>query len=78
MCMAIRALHIEINHILDTDSLIQTLRQVIAYRGNIKILYSDNDTNCAGCFSKLKKANKEIDNERIQSFMERFGGELVR
>ena len=76
-CMASGAVHIEITHSLDTDSFIRVLRQVIARRGNIKILYSGNG-NFVGCEIELKKVNKEIDNERIQSFRESFGKDLVR
>ena len=68
-CMANRAVHIEITHSLNSDSFIQALRPVIACRGNIKVLYSDNGTNIARCKNELKKAYKEIYNERILSFM---------
>ena len=77
-CMANRAVHIEITHSLNSDSFIQALRRVIARRGNIKVLYSDNGTNFVGCENELKKAYKEMYNKRIQSFMESLGGDLVR
>ena len=78
MCMASRAVHIEITHSLNSDSFIQALRPVIACRGNIKVLYSDSGTNFVGCANKLNRVYKEMDNERIQSFMESLGGDLVR
>ena len=53
-CMANRAVHIEITHSLNSDSFIQALRRVIARRGNIKVLYSDNGTNFVGCENQLK------------------------
>ena len=77
-CMTSRAVHIEITHSLDSASFIQALRRVFAYRGNIKVFYSDNGTKFVGCANKLKKAYKEIDNERIQYFMESFGGDLMK
>ena len=46
--MASRAVHVEITHILNSDSFIQALRQVITCRRNIKVLYSDNGTNFVG------------------------------
>ena len=78
ICMASRAVHIEITHSLNSDSFIQALRRVIARRGNIKVLYSDNGTNFVGCENELKKAYKEMYNERIQSFMQSLAGDLVR
>ena len=66
-CVASR---VEITHSLNSDFFIEALRRVIARRGNIKVLYSDNGTNFVGCANELKKAYKEIDNERIQSFMQ--------
>ena len=76
--MANRAVQIEITHSLNSNSFIQALRRVIARRGNIKVLYSDNGTNFVGCANELKKSYKEMDNERIQSFMQSLGGDLVR
>ena len=76
--MGTQAVHIEITHNLNSDSFIQALTQVIAHRGNIEVLYSDNHTNFVGCANKLKKAYSEMDNERIKSFMGNLGGDLVR
>ena len=75
-CMVSRAVHIEITHSLSGD--VEGLRGVIARRGNMKVLYSDNGTNFAGCKNELKKAYQEMDNERIQSFMQSLGEDLVR
>ena len=77
-CMASQAVHIEIIHSFDSDSFIQAPRQVIAYREYINVFHSDNGTNFVGCANELKKAYKEIENERIQSFTGIFGGDLVR
>ena len=78
ICMASRAVHIEITHSLNSDSFIQALRRAIARRGNIKVLYSDNGTNFVGCENELKKAYKEMFKERIQSFVQSLAGDLVR
>ena len=76
--MTSRAVHIEMTHSLNSDSFIQGPRRVITHRGNIKALYSDNGTNFVGCENELKKAYKEMVNERIQSFMQSYGGDLLR
>ena len=68
----------EITHSLNSDSFLQALRWVIVRRGNIKVSYSDNGTNFVGCANELKKAYKEMDNERIQAFMQSLGGDLER
>ena len=68
-CMGSRAVHIEINQSLDTDSFTQALRRVIARRGNIKTLFSDNDSNFTGCENELKNAYKEMKNKKIQLFI---------
>ena len=78
MCMASQAVHIEITHSLNSDCFIQALRRVIARKGNIKVLYSDNSTKFVECENELKKAYKQMDSERIQSFIESLGGDFVR
>ena len=76
--MASWGMHSEITHSLDTDSLIQALRGVIAHKVNINILYSNNGANFVRCENKLKKAYQEMGNEGIQPFLNSFGGDLVR
>ena len=44
-CLAIRAVHIEVSHSLDTDSFLLALRRFIARRGQVKEIRSDNGTN---------------------------------
>ena len=69
-------MHIEIIHSLNSVSFLQALRQVIACRGNVRVLYSDNGTNFVGCANELKKAYKEMDSEMVQSFTQSLGGDL--
>ena len=42
LCLASRAFHIEVTHQIDTDSFIQALRRIIARRGNVRLIQSDN------------------------------------
>ena len=53
-CMASQAVNIEITDSLNSEPFRQALRRVIARRGNIKVLYSDNGTNFVGCENQLK------------------------
>ena len=43
-CLAIRAVHIEVIHSMDTDSFINSLRRFVA-RGRPDIIRSDNGSN---------------------------------
>ena len=43
-CLAIRAVHLEVVHCLDTDSFLLALRRFIARRGQVKEIFSDNRT----------------------------------
>ena len=73
-----RAVQIEVTHSLDTDSFIQALRQIIARRGNIKTIFSDNGSNFIGADNELKRAFEEMDNEKIQAFKQEFGGDCIK
>ena len=55
-CMNCRAVHIEITHSLDTHSLLLALRCLIARRGNIKTIISDNGRNFIGSENELRRA----------------------
>ena len=75
--MGSRAVHIEITNSLEIDSFFQALRMVIARRRNIKTLFSDNDSNFIGCENELKKVHEEVENQKIQSFMQGQGGDWI-
>ena len=44
-CLASRAVHIEVVATMNTDSFIMALRRMIARRGNIQMIRSDNGSN---------------------------------
>ena len=58
-CMNSRTAHIEVPHSLDTDSFIQALRRIIARRGNIRTIYSDNGNNFIGAGNEQKEPLKK-------------------
>ena len=68
-CLASRAVHIEVTCTMNTDSFILALRRLMARRGNIRVLYSDNGSNFLGVQKELKKAFVEMNSEKIQPFL---------
>ena len=77
-CMANRAVDIEVTFSLDTDSFILALPRLVAQRGNIRSIYSDNESNFIGAEQELKKAYMEMDDRKIQSFLLEQGGDWIR
>ena len=77
-CMASRAVHTEVTFSLDTDSFILGLRRLVAWRKNIRSIYSDNESNFIGAEQELKKAYMEMDDRKIQSFLLEQGGDWIR
>lgn len=79
-CLTTRAVHLEIAASLSADSMILTLRRMIARRGTPKVLYSDNGTNFIGADKELKKAAEErlISWKRISAGAPRMGGAWER
>ena len=53
-CLAVRAVHLEVSYLLDTDSFILALRRFIARRGQVKEIRSDNGTNFIGGEKELR------------------------
>ncbi|XP_077073702.1 uncharacterized protein LOC143724510 [Siphateles boraxobius] len=66
-CLACRAVHIEMATSLETDSFIQALRRLIARRGQVKEMRSDNGTNFVGADHELRKAIKEWNTSQIEN-----------
>ena len=77
-CMASRAIYIEVTFNLDTDSFILALRRPVARCGNVRSAYSDNGSNFIGAERELKKAYSEMNDDKIQSFMEGIGGDWIK
>ena len=68
-CVVARAIHIEIAHSLDTDSFVNASQRFISRRGQVKEMWSDNDTNLVGGECELREAIKEWNKDQIQKFV---------
>ena len=68
VCLASRAVHIEVTHQINNDSFIQALQRIIARRGNVRLMQSDNGSNFLGTENELKRAFLEMDNKKISHF----------
>ena len=64
-CLAIRAVHIEVLHSLDTDSFLLALRRFIARRGQVKEIRSDNGTNLSSGEKELCASIHAWNQEKI-------------
>ena len=64
-CVAIRAIHIEVIHSMDTDSFINSMRRFIARRGNPEVIRSDNLNNCVCGNKELCAAISQWNNQKI-------------
>ena len=70
ICLARRKVHTEVSHSMTTDSFIQALRRLIARRGNVRQIRSENGPNLAGAEQELIHAFNEMDHTKIQGFLE--------
>ena len=77
-CLASRAIHIEVAFNLDTDSFILALRRLVARLGNVRSICSGNGGNFIGAEREWKKAYFEMDDNKIQSFMEGIHGDWIK
>ena len=71
-CMASRAVHVEMLDDMTTDAFINGLRCLIAIRGPVKVLYSDQGTNFVGAQHEFEKAYKEME-QPLQEFFKKNG-----
>ena len=69
-CFSSRAIHIELLEDMSTDSFINSLRCFLAIRGPAQTLYCDQGTNFVGARNDLKKCLSELDDDRIQKYLE--------
>ena len=70
-CLVSRAIHIETANSLETNYFLNALRRFVGRRGPICEIHSDQGTNLIGAENELKLAVKEIDSDKIQSYLKR-------
>ena len=76
-CFARRAVPKEITHSLETNSFIQALGRLIAQRGNMRQIRSENSSNFVGAEQKLSKAFSKMINNMIENFLQDHGGDWI-
>ncbi|XP_064623536.1 uncharacterized protein LOC135485423 [Lineus longissimus] len=68
-CYAIRAIHIEVAHSLETSACIQAIRRFVCRRGAPTVMHSDNGTNLVGAEAELREAIKTWNKDQIVDYM---------
>ncbi|XP_055543341.1 uncharacterized protein LOC129728893 [Wyeomyia smithii] len=74
VCMTTKAVHLEAVSDLSTDAFLASLRRLIARRGMIRELHSDNATNFRGANHELRAFSREIEWHFIPPDAPEFGG----
>ncbi|XP_076660965.1 uncharacterized protein LOC143364560 [Halictus rubicundus] len=73
VCLAVKAIHLELVSDLTTEAFIAALRRFIARRGFCVSLHSDNGTNFVGAQNKLKELRELLKsddhNQKVQTFL---------
>ncbi|CAM1322565.1 Uncharacterised protein at_DN1167 [Pycnogonum litorale] len=69
LCMASRAVHIEVSPKMDTDSFINALRRFLCRRGPVRQIRSDRGTNLVGADRELKRELEAMDDVRIATML---------
>ena len=72
-CLAIRAIHIEVLHSLETDSFLQALQRFMCRRGQVKLMRSDNGTNFVGAAGELRQAVMSLNQDSIGRYLRHKG-----
>jgi hypothetical protein len=72
VCLAVKAIHLEVVSSLTTDAFIAALRRFKARRGTPSTIYSDNGTNFKGAanhFQELHKLLQSSHVEQVQDYL---------
>ena len=76
-CLTVRAIHMEVAHSLNTDSMINALRRFINLRGCPKEIRSDCGSNFTKADKELKGAVDEWNQQKISGFCSQRGIEWI-
>lgn len=66
VCLATKAIHIELVGSLTSDAAIAAIKRFVAKRGVVKMMYSDNGTNFVGAFRKLKRIMELVRDQNLE------------
>ena len=70
ICLATKAVHLEVVSDMTTEAFIAALKRLIARRGMCRNMYSDNGSNFIGANNELREIHEDLlKNERIQHFL---------
>lgn len=76
-CLAVRAVHIEVAHSLDTDSCINALRRFMCRRGSVRVMRSDNGTNFIGAERVLRESIEQWNQSKIEDTLRQNGVQWI-
>ena len=76
-CLASRAIHIELLEDMTTNAFVNGLRNVIAIRGDIRMIRCDQGTNFVGASREFKLAMREMNTDNIVNEMVKLNCEFV-
>ena len=76
-CLASRAVHLELINDMTTDSFLMALRRLIAIRGNVQTVRSDQGTNIVGAANELARALKEIKDMTLRDSLSSTNIEFI-
>lgn len=73
VCLATKALHLELVSDLSTDAFLASYKRFTARRGHCMNLYCDNGTNFIGANSELQRIKTLVNNQKHQDIISKFG-----
>ena len=73
VCLASRAIHIEVTHSLSSDSLLSAIRRLESRRGCVEKIFSDNGTNFVGGERELRECIAAWNQQHIQRDLRQRG-----
>ena len=68
-CLAVRVVHIEVVHPLDTDGFINALRRFVSLRGFPTTIFSDHGTNFRAGEKELRESLSKSNQTTIHDFL---------
>ena len=70
ICLASKAIHLEVTTEMSTDSFINALRRFVCRRGHVRSIWCDNGTNFTGTRNELQKELASMDHGKVKSFLQ--------